>query len=222
MTFPDGFRVEDHGGSSNFNSGTQCRRYLGTVSRQPSGLSSRRPSRRPQSGVWWRHNVTWLRVGITIPAERLRRVLEQALTLAESDVELPSIWVDRVNRIGESPSKTYVAALGTALAKATDPSVDALTIKSKAGANAYSMRGVAKVLVEGASRYGFHLGRTGPEPLNNQPWFGVDRVDKIDNLKADALPYHRDSSRRLALAPPRRLEVAPPAVGFLCCSFYIG
>ncbi len=120
------------------------------------------------------------------------------MTVAESEAELPPIWVDRVNRIAESPSKTYVAALGTALlAKATDPSVDALTVKTKAGPNAYSMRGVAKVLVEGASLYGFHLGRTGPEPLNNQPWFGVDRVDKIDNLKADALPYHRNMVRYL-------------------------
>ena len=120
------------------------------------------------------------------------------MTVAEFGSQLPPIWVDRVNRIAESPSKTYVAALGTALlAKATDPSVDALTVKTKAGPNAYSMRGVAKVLVEGASLYGFHLGRTGPEPLNNQPWFGVDRVDKIDNLKADALPYHRDMVRYL-------------------------
>lgn len=121
------------------------------------------------------------------------------MRLAEGDATLPEIWLNRVRRIGESPSKTYVAALGTALlAKATDPAIDALTIKSKAGADAYSMRGVVKVLVEKAPLYGYHLGVTKREPLNNQPWFGADRVDRIQNLRADAQPFHRDLVRYLS------------------------
>jgi len=59
------------------------------------------------------------------------------------------------------------------------------------------MRGVVKVLVEKAPIYGFHLGRTGPEPLNNQPWFGSDRVDRFENVRGDALPFHRDMVRYL-------------------------
>ena len=137
-------------------------------------------------------------MGIKISATRLEEVLERAVTLAESDVDLPQIWLDRVQRIAECPSKTYVAALGTALlAKATEPRVDALSVKSKAGPRAYSMRGVAKVLVSKAPIYGYHLGRTGPEPLNNQPWFGTDRVDRFENVRADALPFHRDMVRFL-------------------------
>jgi len=137
-------------------------------------------------------------VGIGIASNRLAAVLERAVTLAESDNVLPEIWVTRVERIAECPSKTYVAALGTALlAKATEPKVDVLTIKSKAGPNAYSMRGVVKVMVEKAATYGYHLGRTGPEPLNNQPWFGSDRVDRLENVRRDALPYHRDMVRYL-------------------------
>ena len=137
-------------------------------------------------------------MGIKISATRLEEVLERAVTLAESDVDLPQIWLDRVQRIAECPSKTYVAALGTALlAKATEPRVDALSVKSKAGPRAYSMRGVAKVLVSKAPVYGYHLGRTGPEPLNNQPWFGTDRVDRFENVRADALPFHRDMVRYL-------------------------
>lgn len=125
-------------------------------------------------------------------------MLERALVLAESDAEVPAIWVDRVRRIAECPSKTYVAALGTALlAKAADPRVDALSVKSKAGPRAYSMRGVVKVLVEKAPIYGYHLGRTGPEPMNNQPWFGSDRVDRFENVRADAMPFHRDMVRYL-------------------------
>ncbi len=137
-------------------------------------------------------------MGIRISTDRLAEVLERAVVLAESDVELPGIWTSRVERIAECPSKTYVAALGTALlAKATQPKIDTLSVKSKAGPNAYSMRGVVKVLVEKAQIYGYHLGRTGPEPLNNQPWFGSDRVDRFENVRRDVQPYQRDMVRYL-------------------------
>ena len=137
-------------------------------------------------------------MGITISASRLEEVLERAVVLGESDAALPQIWIDRVRRIGDCPSKTYIAALGTALlAKASEPQVDALSVKSKAGPRAYSMRGVVRVLVEKAPVYGYHLGRTGPEPLNNQPWFGSDRVDRFENVRADAMPFHRDMVRYL-------------------------
>jgi hypothetical protein len=137
-------------------------------------------------------------VGISLPPKRLAEVLERAVIVAESGTEVPEIWLSRTQRIADCPSKTYIAALGTALlAKATDPAIDTLTIKSKAGPNAYSMRGVAKVLVEKSRTYGYHLGRSGPEPLNNQPWFGSDRVDRIENLRADVQPFHRDMVRFL-------------------------
>jgi hypothetical protein len=137
-------------------------------------------------------------VAISLSSKRLGEVLERAVIVAESGAEVPEIWLSRTQRIADCPSKTYIAALGTALlAKATDPVIDTLTIKSKAGPNAYSMRGVAKVLVEKSRTYGYHLGRTGPEPLNNQPWFGSDRVDRIENLRADVQPYPRDMVRFL-------------------------
>lgn len=137
-------------------------------------------------------------MGITIPRARLEEVLERAVITAESDVVLPQIWIDRVRRIEAAPSKTYVAALGTALlAKATDRRVDVLTVKSKAGPNAYSMRGVVKTLAEKAPTYGYHLGRTGPEPLNNQPWFGAERIDRMANVLRADLPFHRDIVRFL-------------------------
>lgn len=138
-------------------------------------------------------------MGIRFPADDLAEVLERAVVLAESDRPVPQIWLTRTERIAECPSKTYIAALGTALlAKATNSAVDVLTVKSKAGPNAYSMRGVAKVLVEKSPIYGYHLGRTGPEPLNNQPWFGADRVDRFENVRADVLPYHREMLRYLS------------------------
>jgi SacI-like restriction endonuclease len=138
-------------------------------------------------------------LGIRIPTRELELTLERAVVLAESGSPLPEIWTERVERLERCPSKTYVAALGTALlAKATADDVDVLTIKSKAGSNAYSMRGVVKTLVEKAPTYGYHLGVTGPEPLNNQPWFGADRVDRISNLRRDVVEYHREMVRYLS------------------------
>ena len=137
-------------------------------------------------------------MGITIQRGRLEEVLQRAVIAAESDSPVPGIWIDRIERIENCPSRTYVAALGTALlAKATDERIDALTIKSKAGPNAYSMRGVVKVLAEKAAIYGYHLGATGPEPLNNQPWFSAERVDRMANVHANDAPFHRDIVRYL-------------------------
>ncbi|MCC6224796.1 MAG: restriction endonuclease, SacI family [Microthrixaceae bacterium] len=137
-------------------------------------------------------------MGITIPPARLRSTLEAAVMLAESEASLSEEWVGRVQRIGACPSRSYIAALGTALlAKAADQRVDVLTVKARAGPNAYSMRGVVKVLVERATHYGYHLGVTRSEPLNNQPWFRIKRVDEGVEIKANARPYHRDLIRYL-------------------------
>jgi hypothetical protein len=137
-------------------------------------------------------------VGISIPAAQLEATLERAVGLAESSAQLPQDWLDRAERIGECPSKSYIAAFGTALlAKASEPAVDALYVKAGAGPTAYSMRGVAKVLVERASHYGYHLGVTRREPLNNQPWFQISRVDEPIQIRANARPYHKDLVRYL-------------------------
>jgi hypothetical protein len=137
-------------------------------------------------------------MGITIPAKRLEFVLEQAVALAESDVRLPEEWTHRTLRISDCPSKTYIAAFGTALlAQATDSRVDVLTVKSGAGPTAYSMRGVVKVLASRAAHYGYHLGVTKKEPLNNQPWYGGSRIDRFTTVRDDAKPYHRDLIRYL-------------------------
>lgn len=137
-------------------------------------------------------------MGITIPKSVLESRLEDAVRLAESATPLPEEWTKRVAHIGQCPSETYVAAFGVALlAKACDPQVDVLTIKTSAGPTAYSMRGVAKVLAGRARHYGYHLGVTGPEPLNNQPWFSNDRVDRVTRIRAEVVPFHQALVRYL-------------------------
>lgn len=100
--------------------------------------------------------------------------------LALSDVELPREWLERSRRVSEANSRTNTPMLGTALlAKATDDRVSALALKSSAAHNAYSARGLAtKVLVPKCDAAGIDLRSSGREPLNNQPFFGADRVER--------------------------------------------
>lgn len=137
-------------------------------------------------------------MGITIKKPALMERLEDAVRLAESNADLPSEWTKRVEHISDCPSETYIAAFGVALlAKATEPRVDVLTIKASAGPSAYSMRTVAAVLAGRARHYCYHLGVTGPEPLNNQPWFSNDRIDRISRIRPDVVPYHQALVRYL-------------------------
>lgn len=130
-------------------------------------------------------------MGITLSGKALEAKLESAMRIAESEDSVPSEWLARTEHISKCPSQTYVAALGVALlAKATNPQVDALTVKSSVSPRAYSMRGAAKVLAGRARDYGYHLGVTRPEPLNNQPWFGGERIDRFTRLGSGVQPFH--------------------------------
>ena len=86
-------------------------------------------------------------------------------------------WEDHVRRLSracEHAPKTHITFLGTVLlAKATDPAVDVFALKVSAGTpGAYYARNLATaVLVPGAWEFRIHLGVTGREPLNNQPYF---------------------------------------------------
>jgi hypothetical protein len=56
---------------------------------------------------------------------------------------------------------------------------------------------VVKVLAARATHYGYHLGVTKKEPLNNQPWYGGSRIDRFTTVREDAKPFHRDLIRYL-------------------------
>jgi hypothetical protein len=125
--------------------------------------------------------------------------LERAVRYAEDPHQaLPVEWVERTEHMAGCSSQTYVAALGVALlAKATDERIDALTVKRKVSANAYSMRGPAIVLAGNASLYGYHLGVTGPEPLNNQPFFHGERIDRFGVEDKEIEPFQNNLVRYL-------------------------
>ena len=96
--------------------------------------------------------------------------------------------------------RTHIAFLGTAmLAKALNLNVDVFAIKAgKTDPRAYSARSLGHdALVPHAVELGINLGATGREPLNNQPYFGHDRVSLDMTVKASARPIIEELCRIL-------------------------
>jgi hypothetical protein len=108
---------------------------------------------------------------------------------AQQPVEVPldQGWVRKVEELSrlcelKGGSKTHIAFLGTAmLAKATDLRADLFAIKpehAEGNPNAFSARILSEnVLVPGAAEFGISIGVTGRQPLNNQPYFRMTRLD---------------------------------------------
>jgi len=123
--------------------------------------------------------------------------LDGALALAKAEGPLPDEWTNRTRQVGRASSKTNVAVLGTILlAKATDDRVDVFSLKKDSrespSAGAYGPRMLAhEVLVPFAVDHGIHLGATGREPWNNQPWFRYDVADMTMRVR------NRDDHRYL-------------------------
>lgn len=117
-------------------------------------------------------------MGIQLDADLAALRFRQARKLAAAGT-VPADWVDLVRRL-EAGERTYVAVLATALlAKATDPAVDSLTLSPSAGPHGYAARTFAKEsLVPLAFEAGVDLGTGGDDPLANQPFFHLKRVDE--------------------------------------------
>lgn len=87
--------------------------------------------------------------------------------------------LSRLCEVGKA--RTHIAFLGTSiLARATDPTVDLFAIKPTrhdGKGEAYCARNLCEqVLVPLAAEIGIHLGVTGRQPLNNQPYFRINRL----------------------------------------------
>ena len=122
---------------------------------------------------------------------RAAEILREQAELLASDRGDPE-WIAKVERLSqlcdEGVAKTHITFLGTAmLAKALDLRADLFAIKpahAKDNGNAFSARTLChSVLVPLAAELGISLGVTGREPLNNQPYFRMTRLD-------DGTPVH--------------------------------
>lgn len=134
-------------------------------------------------------------MSITVDIDAAKEVFLQALAYSESGYKLPDEWLERVEKVGKSPSATFVAILGTALlAVATDPRVDPLSLKAGAetppGFESYAARSVGtSALVPMSLKHNVDYGTSGREPHNNQPFFRYKQVRR-DMVVRDHVKPH--------------------------------
>lgn len=121
-------------------------------------------------------------IPLIINQVRAEEVLRSEAERERRREEVPVEWERLIQGLGESCEeisvRTHIAFVGTALlARATDGRADAAALKVSAGTQgAYSARALAKnVLASLAPELDIHLGVTGREPLNNQPYFRIRR-----------------------------------------------
>lgn len=128
-----------------------------------------------------------------ISDEAARRVLDDAAAASASAL-MDRTWaakIEKLSELCEGAAKTHIAAFGTALlAKATDINVDVFALKVEGnGPRAYSARQLAKnVLAKGALVHRFDIGVSGPEPLNNQPYFREARISRDMPVRPKSRP----------------------------------
>ncbi|KAB2912693.1 MAG: restriction endonuclease, SacI family [Hyphomicrobiaceae bacterium] len=129
-------------------------------------------------------------VRVRIDKDRARQILweEAAKALAGYIDRTWEASIVSLSDACEGASKTHIAALGTAiLAKCTNPAVDVFALKASVGDRGYSARSLAKdVLAPNARELDINIGATGPEPLNNQPYFHESTISRDMNVKGNA------------------------------------
>lgn len=164
-------------------------------------------------------------MSIKLNSDDMRDTLEEAVLVARSKARLPSLWVKRVESLGQLGILAYIPALGgVLLAKATDTSVDSFCQDADAGPRGYSLRVVAELLqAENKGRY--DLGSRSPNPMNSSPFMrGPGRLDDITKIARGARPSYelfidcvRDASKlseaeaKQALAAFLRVRMAVAA-----------
>jgi hypothetical protein len=132
-------------------------------------------------------------VPITLHPADLAQTLERAYLLAIGRETLPPAWIKRAEQLGESPSVAFIAAVGSVLlAKATDPSVDALVIQAREGsAGAFNLRAAATALASKKRAFGYDIGSSSDrDPINHGTLVGSTRWDiALDRIREDHKPF---------------------------------
>jgi hypothetical protein len=131
--------------------------------------------------------------GLKVDKELARRVLQEEAIRAQTELA-PKAWKERVESLSqvceEAGVRSHIAVLGNAmLAKATNLNVDPFSLKERDDSpGAYSARGIAdKVLGPWTANVGLNIGVSGPNPLNNQPFFHAVRVsERLEGVKGSA------------------------------------
>jgi hypothetical protein len=150
-------------------------------------------------------------------------VMEEAVRASNDPARLSSAeftqwahWILKFSELcAEKNVKTYIAVLGNALlAKASNPRVDVCSLKARddAGGAYDARRSAEKVLVPASQIHRFSLGVTGPQPLNNQPFFRVYRITRELPVKPHLKPVLDELLRLLHEIQQYRTEEAVRAL----------
>jgi hypothetical protein len=128
--------------------------------------------------------------GVSIDKAKAKQVLWEEAAKAPAGY-IDRGWeghIERLSKACEGASMTHIAALGTAiLAKCVSLGVDVFALKASASERGYSARSLCKeVLAPNARELDISLGVSGPEPLNNQPYFGKDGIARDWSVKGNA------------------------------------
>ena len=155
------------------------------------------------------------------------KCMKDALAIASDPAALDRVsvkeWEGRVEKFSATCAKvgylTSIAVLGNAmLAKAANPRVDVFSLKAGADhPGAYDARRTAeRVLVPASQQHEFHLGVTGPQPLNNSPFFRTLRIFSQMTVRKNAKPLLNDLLSLLQeIALMRTPEAVEALAGFI-------
>jgi SacI-like restriction endonuclease len=132
-------------------------------------------------------------VPITLHAEDLAQTLEHAYALAIGKQRLSKTWLGRAERLAESPSVAFIAAVGAVLlAKATNPGVDVFVIQAREGsAGAFNLRAAATALGARKRAFGYDIGSSSDrDPINHSTLVSSTRWDvALDRIRDDHKPF---------------------------------
>jgi len=129
---------------------------------------------------------------MTINAQQASLVFTKAANAVKAGRKIDPAWAKKIEHLSAlcavGKASTHIAFLGTSiLAKATSSKVDLKAIKpdhAPGNSNAYSARILSEtVIVPLAAEHGVHIGVTGRQPLNNQPYFRMTAL-------GDGTPVH--------------------------------
>lgn len=125
----------------------------------------------------------------SVMSEAVKASLDPGTQSSKEFVE----WSDRIRDFSELCAKrnlkSYIAVLGNALlAKGSNPRIDVYSLKANddSGGAYDARRSAEKVLVPASQEYRFSLGTTGPQPLNNNPFFRSYRIARDMPVKGPA------------------------------------
>jgi SacI restriction endonuclease len=155
-------------------------------------------------------------VTVTLSGQKLEDSLDRAFLLATSDEDLSAVWIGRAQRLSESPSVAFIAAVGAALlAKASDSRVDSFVIQAREGsAGAYSLRRAATALAQKRHVYGYDIGSSSDrDPINHGTLVSSKRWDvALERITPPHKPFFQVILGWLADINPMSEEEATEAL----------